>query len=207
MGMKLRKKWDLPSEYRISLAILVAAFFLGGAGGCLFAALSSGEGAQELSAYLSEYMELAGSGQLPRSLWPVLWGQMRVHLAALVLSVTALGAVGLPVLFGAQGFLFSFSVACFCRVFGKIGLFPAFILFGLPALLWAPALFLSGTPGFLSAQKLLRRSLREERGNSPLLNQTFWFRSAACMSLGLAAGLLEYWVLPVLLRAAARIVL
>lgn len=207
MGVKLRKKWDLPSEQRTALAVLGTLFLAGGVGGCLFAALSDGDGAQELSGYLSGYLELAGSGELPHDLWASLWGQVKYPLAAVVLGLTALGTVGLPVLFGVRGFLFSFSAACFVRVFGGRGLIPAFALFGLPALLWAPALFLVGTPGLLTAQKLLRRSLGEERGGPPLLDKSLWVRAGGSIGLSLAAGLLEYWVVPVLLRAAARVVL
>lgn len=208
MRMKLRKKWDLPSEQRAALVVLAIAFLLGGGGGCLFAALSGGAGAQELSGYLAGYLELAGRGELPSRLWPVVWGQVKYQLAAAVLSLTALGTAGLPVLFGVRGFFFSFSVACFLRIFGGRGLFPAFILFALPALLWAPALFLIGTSGLLTAQKLLRRSLGEERGGaSPLLDRDLWVRAGLCVGLGLAAGLLEHWVVPVLLRGSARVVL
>lgn len=207
MGMKLRRKWDLPSEQRTALMILGTLFLLGGGAGCLFAAMSDGAGAGELSAYLAGYLELARGGDLPRELWAVLWGQIKYQLAAVALGLTALGVVGLPVLFGVRGFFLSFSAACFFRVFGGRGMLPAFALFGLPALLWAPALFLSGTPGLLAAQKLLRRSLGEERGGSPLLDRSLWVRAGVSMGLALAAGLLEYWVVPVLLRAAARIVL
>lgn len=207
MGMRLRKKWDLPSEQKAALAILSITFLLGGAAGCLFAALSDGAGAQELSDYLSSYLALAAEGELPRSLWPLLWGELKYLLAAAVLGVTALGTVGLPVLFGVKGFFFAFPLACFFRVFGARGLFPAFVLFGLPALLWAPALFLAGTPGLLSAQRLLRRSLGEERGGLPLLDAAGWLRNGVCAGLSLAAGLLEFWAAPTLLEAAARIVL
>lgn len=207
MGVRLRKKWDLPSEQRAALAILGTLFLLGGGAGCLFAALSDGEGAEELSGYLSGYLELAGGAGAPHDLWASLWGQMKYQLAAVVLGLTALGTVGLPVLFGVRGFLFSFSAACFVRVFGGRGLIPAFALFGLPALLWAPALFLTGTPGLLTAQKLLRRSLGEERGGPLLLDKSLWVRAGGSLGLGLSAGLLEYWVVPVLLRAASRVVL
>ena len=82
---------------------------------------------------------------------------MRFPLAALLMGFTALGVIGLPVLFAVRGFLFSFSVACFCRLFGGAGLIPALFLFGLPALLWAPALFVLGAQGMLGAYGLLRR--------------------------------------------------
>lgn len=200
MGAKLRKKWDLPLERRAALAVLAVAFLLGGGVACLFAALSGGAGAEELGAYLTGYLELAAEGGLPRTLWPVLWGQLKYLLAAFVLGLTALGVAGLPLLFGIRGFFFVFPVACFCRVFGGRGLFPAFFLSGLPALLWAPALFLMGTSGFFSA--LLRRRMGE---GSP--SPTCWYQAGACVCLTLAAGLLEFRVVPVLLRAAARVVL
>lgn len=206
MGLRIRKKWDLLSEQTAALAVLGIAFLLGGGAGCLFAALSSGEGAQELSGYLAGYLALAQSEKLPQSLWLVLWGQLKYPLAALALSVTALGVAGFPLLFGVRGFFLAFSSACFWRIFGPRGLFPAFILFELPALLWAPALFIQGVPGFLSSQRLLRRSLGAGGGGAAL-NGAFWCRVGLCAGLSLGAGLLEYWVVPVLLRAAARFVL
>ena len=114
--MGVRKKWDLPSEHRAALLVLSAVFLLGGGLGCLFAALANEAGAQELADYLADYLSLALDGRLPRGLWVVLWRQLKYLLAALVLGLTALGVVGLPLLFGAQGFAFTFSVACFCRV-------------------------------------------------------------------------------------------
>ena len=198
----MRKKWDLPSEQSGALVVLAIAFLAGGGAGCLLAALCDGAGAEELSGYLSGYLALSLEGGLPRPLWPVLWGQAKYLLAALILGLTALGAAGLPVLFGVRGFFFSFPVSCFCRVFGGRGLFPAFLLFGLPALLWAPALFLTGVPGFLFA----RQQLGENRGGLPL-NGGWWCRAGVCVGLALAAGLLEYWVVPVLLRGAARVIL
>lgn len=203
MGKKLRKKWDLPSEWAAPLAVLAFSFLLGGGLGCLLAALSGGSGAEELSRYLVGYLTLAETEELPRGLWPLLWGQLKYLLAAAVLGLTALGVPGLPVLFGMRGFFFSFPVACFCRVFGGRGLFPAFVLFGLPALLWTPALFLVGVSGLRSAWRQLRRLQGAGGGGPPL--PFGWYRIGVC--LGLAAGFLEFWVVPVLLRAAARVIL
>lgn len=206
MGMRIRKKWDLPSEQGIALAVLSISFLMGGAAGCFLAALSSGAGAEELGAYLSGYLALARDGELPRGLWALLWGQVKYPLAALALGLTALGLAGLPVLFGVRGFLFSFPAACFCRVFGGRGLLPAFVLFGLPALLWAPALFLVGVSSFLSARQLLRRVLGEGCGGFPG-GGAWWCRAGLCLGLAAAAAMLEYWVVPVLLRELARVIL
>lgn len=204
MRVEIRKKWDLPLEQRIALGVLGAAFLLGGAAGCLLASLSGGAGGSELGDYLTGYLELARDGTLPKGLWPLLWGQIKYLLAVLVLGLTALGLAGIPMLFGLRGFFFSFSAACFCRVFGGRGLLPAFFLFGLPALLWVPALFLAGVPGFLSARQMLRRTA----GDGVLaLNGAWWCRAGLCAGLTLTAGLLEYWAVPVLLRAAARVIL
>lgn len=206
MGKRIRKKWDLPSEQGTALAVLALSFLLGGIAGCVLAALADGPGGEELSAYLSDYLALAGEGRLPRSLWSVLWGQLRVLLLALILGITALGVVGLPLTLGTRGFFFAFSSACFCRVFGARGLFPAFALLGLPALLWVPALFLAGVQGFSSARTLLRRGLGDSRGGMPW-SGPYWCRAGLCVGLALGAGALEYWVAPVLLRAAAQLVL
>lgn len=206
MSVEIRKKWDLPLEQRVALAVLSAAFLLGGLLGCLLASLSGGTGAEELGDYLTGYLELAREGTLPRGVMPLLWGQAKYLLAILVLGLTALGLAGIPILFGLRGFFFSFSAACFCRVFGQRGLLPAFCLFGLPALLWVPALFLVGVPGFLSARRLLRRTSGDSRGVISL-NGAWWCRAGLCTGLALTAGLLEYWVVPVLLRAAARVIL
>lgn len=206
MGMRIRKKWDLPSEQCRALAVLAIAFLIGGVAGCILDALAGGAGVEELSRYLVDYLTLTRDGQLSRNLWPVLWGQVKYLLAALLLGLTALGLAGFSVLFAVRGFFLSFPVACFCRVFGNRGLFPAFILFGLPALLWAPALFLMGVSGFLSAQQLLRRYLGEGRGGLPL-SGAYWCRAGLCVGLALATGLLEYWVVPVLLRETAQVIL
>lgn len=206
MGMRIRKKWDLPSEQGAALLVLALSFLAGGLAGCLLAALSNGIGAEELGKYLVDYLSLAEEESLPRDLWPLVWNQIKYLLAALLLGITALGLAGLPILFGVRGFFFSFPVACFFRVFGARGLFPAFILFGLSALLWAPALFAAGVPGFLFARRLLRQALGESR--SELTFHGSWLcRAGLCVGLALAAGLLEYWVVPVLLRAAARVIL
>ena len=205
--MGMRKKWDLPSEQGRALVVLSIAFLIGGVVGCVLVVLSGDAGMDELSRYLVDYLTLSQDGQLSRSLWPVLWGQMKYLLAALILGLTALGMAGFPVLFVVRGFFVSFPAACFCRVFGMRGLFPAFILFALPALLWAPALFLMGVSGFLSAQQLLRRALGEGRGGLSLGGGAYWSRVGLCAGLALAAGFLEYWVVPVLLRETAHVIL
>lgn len=191
---------DWPWPAGGSLPVLGLALLLGGAAGTVLAALAGGDGARELSGYLADYMRLAGRDGIAAGFWPLLWGHLRCLLAALVLGMTSLGAVGLPALFAARGFFFSFSVGCFCRVFGGAGFLPAFALFGLSALLWVPALFLAGVPGLVRARRLMTGGGQSGGGVSG-------GRLALCGGLALAAALTERWVAPVLLRAAARVVL
>ena len=205
MGKK-EVKWDWPWEEGGALAVLSVSFLLGGGAGCLLAALSGGEGASQLCAYLADYLTAVQGTQLSLELWAVLWESGKVLLAALLLGLTALGVIGLPLLFGLRGFFLAFSVACFCRVFGGRGLLPAFALFGLPALLWAPALFLAGVYSLLAARQLLGRALGDGRGGT-IFGGAYWCRAGLCVGLTLASGLLEYWAVPVLVRAAAGAVL
>lgn len=207
MGKRVGRKWDLPWDQGSALGILSACFLLGGVAGCLFAALSDSQGALELGTYLEDYLRLAGEGGLSSGLWPVIWNRLRYLLAALILGATAFGVVGLPILIGVQGFFLSFSVGCFCRVFGGAGLLPAFALFGLPALLWAPVLFLAGVPGLQRSRTLLNRVLHGGGKPAAVYGGELWCRTGLCVGLSFGCALLEYWVVPVLLEACARVVL
>lgn len=207
MGKRVGRKWDLPWDQGSALGLLSVCFLLGGVAGCLFAALSDGQGALELGTYLEDYLLLAGEGGVSGGLWPLLWGRVKYLLAALILGATAFGVVGLPILLGVQGFFLSFSVGCFCRVFGGAGLLPAFALFGLPALLWVPALFLVGVQGLQRSRVLLNRVLSGGGKMAAVYGRELWCRAGLCVGLTVGCALLEYWVVPVLLEACARVVL
>ena len=206
MGRRQRGGLDLQFGQGAVLVLLGVFFAAGGAAGCLFAGMADGEGGASLARYLADYLTLASGGTVERSFWPILWQELRYFAAAAVLGVTALGVIGMPVLFCVRGFFFAFSVACFCRVFGGIGLVPALVLFGLPALLWAPALFLTGVQGLLSARCLLGRGLGDVHAALPF-TPFYWLRIGICGLLTLACALAEYAAVPILLRAAARVVL
>ena len=196
------KRWGaLPPAV---LWMLGGGFGLGGLAGCAVG-LSSGAG-EGLSAYLQDYLTLAAEETASISLLPVLWEQMRFLLLLLLLTFTAVGVVGLPVLFVARGFLFTFPVACFCGVFGAGGLLPAALLFGLPALVWAPAFFVLGVQGFGVSCVLLRRVLGESRCPLPC-DSAFWVRCALCVLTFLLCGVVEFFAVAPLMGAAARAVL
>lgn len=206
MGKREQEKWDLLSGQSAVLGLLCILFFAGGLSGSLFAAFADGEGAQELTEYLTDYFHLIGDGTAQRALLPIMWGQLRYLLVVVILGLTAIGVVGIPLLFCVRGFFLSFSVGCFCRVFGSAGLVPGLAIFGLPALLWGPALFLAGFQGLSSAQCLLRRGFGGERCALPF-SCAYWLRIALCAGLILLCVGVEYGIVPVLLRAAVGFVL
>lgn len=206
MGKRVRGAWYLPSVQGSILLLLSFLFLLGGVAGCLFVSLSQESGAAELRRYLADYMELAGQKTIAREFLPLLWGQIRRLLLVVLLGMTAVGVVGIPLLFCTRGFLFAFSVGCFCRVFGGAGAIPALILFGLPALLWGPAFFLVGLQGMDSARCLLLRGAGGDRNLIPF-SHGYWFRVGLCCAMCLLCAWIEFCVVPVLLGTAAHIVL
>lgn len=188
------------------LAILGTAFLLGGLLGAALVSMIAQSAAEALSGYLCDYLAVGQAGKIAVGFWPMLWEQGRFFLGICVLGLTALGVVGIPVLFGARGFLFAFSVAGFCRAFGPAGLGPALFLFGLPAFLWGPLLFLAGTQCIEGSLFLLRRALGGGREPLPF-GPRYWER-LALWGLGLFLCVaLEFLAAPALLAASARFVL
>ena len=190
----------------VPLAALSACFLLGGALGAVFGGLMSETSAQELADYLSTYFTLAREGGVTVEFWSVAWEQFRLLIAVILLGLTALGAAGIPLLFGVRGFLLAFSVSGLCRVFGAAGLVPALFLFGLPAFVWAPILFLTGGQCLNGAWVLLRRLLLESREPLPFTS-AYWGRLGLWAAAMMVCVMLEYLAAPVLLSAAAKLVL
>lgn len=202
MGKRAQRKWDLLSGQTGAVCALGLAFFLFGLLGVLVVSLEDQAGAEALRLYLVDYLTAFSEGAFRVPFWHILWGRTCTLVLALVLGSTPLGAVGLPLLFGDQGFRFGFSVACFCRAFGGPGLFPAFALFGLPELVWLPLLFLAGTRGLLFVREMLSARRTGWEGSSGL-----WVRLGIYIVLLCVCVLVENMAVPVLLRAAAQVVL
>ncbi len=133
-----------------SLLILGVCFFLGLLSGLLFASL--GQASPELSAYLQDYFRAMGAnGGWRPAIWTVIWDLVRWPLAALVFGFTALGVFCVPALLLARGFLLSYSVSLFLRLFGGGGLLAALAVFGVTALFVLPVLFSVSCDAFRSS--------------------------------------------------------
>ena len=196
--------WDVPAGGALTaLAVVSAAFCLGALAGMLVASQVGGGGQDSLTAYLERYLAAAQSGAAapPRGS-SILWETLRWPVLTFLLGFTALGVVGIPLLFGVRGFLLSFAVSSFVRMFGGAGAILAFFAFGFTGMLSVPALFVLGVQGFASGQELVARAL--SGGKGPLSRgRAYWVRGGLCAAaLGLCM-LLEWWAVPALLGSVA----
>ena len=190
------KKWrlDLLSGHSAALVLLCAFFLLGSVLGCVGAGLfrdEDGTVRQGLAAALSFLSR------------PQLLDCIRCAglfcLIAFALGFSAVGTVGLPVLFACRGFLFCYAVGVFYRLWGFSGLSVALVLFALPALFWLPALFALGAQGLPASWSLARR--RAGKGSAASIRfRSFWPRCSVCALLIFLCSCVEFFCVPALMR-------
>ena len=195
-------RFDFLSGDLVAVLLLGLSFLAGGAVGCIAVAGIDGTSGAALQDYLQAYLTLASMQGIEVPFLPLLWEQVRYSFFVLLFGFTAIGILGIPVLFAVRGFLFSFSVSCFCRLFGLAGMIPAMFLFGLPALLWTPAFFVLGTQAIRSAYALFY-SRSEERYKPPLWKGNDWIRIGLCVGALILCAAFEYLVLPTLIKASS----
>lgn len=196
--------WDVPKDGVVpALAILSVCFFAGGLAGCLLAARVGGAGETSLNDYLEAFLLAAQEGAVDIPvLWSQIWDTLRWPLFTLLLGFTALGVLGLPVLFGVRGFLLAFSIASFVRAFGSAGWLLACLVFGIGGVLSLPVLFIMGVQSLLSARALAARVRGDGKGRV-LWGRACLIRCAMCGGAICVCILLERTVVPALLTGAA----
>ena len=184
------------------VAAVGGCFLLGGVLGCLLGTYTGEIAAGEVEAYLRDFMELARAREVSWSVPSVIWSSIRWLLVCVIFGLTAVGVGILPLLFGLRGLLMTFGISCFVRVFGGVGLLPAALLYGIPALLWIPGFLVLGGICLRRSYSTLRKSGGGKLGG---LNQEM--RAVLCVS-GVLLALsfaFECGMLPRLLAAAAHI--
>ena len=208
MRKRMIKIWDLSSAEVISaLLILSAAFLLGAFAGCALAARVGGGGSDALVSYLEGYLVVASEGEISPPNWiSLLWSTMRWPLLTFILGLSALGLLGIPVLFLMRGFLMSFAIASFFYMLGGSGLLMAAVVFGVSGLIAIPVFFVLGVQGFLSAGMMASR-LAGDAGRGSCLDRTYFARSGFCaLALGVCVCL-EYLAVPALLQWLAQLLI
>lgn len=207
MRKRIVRFWDMPPGHAApALVLLSAAFAAGALAGLLMAARVDGGGQESLGSYLHAYLEAAKTGgAVPPELAPALWESARWPLLTLLLSFTVLGVVGIPAVFVVRGFLLSFAVSSFVRIFGAAGAILAFFAFGFSGTISLPVLFVLGVQGLLSALNLAGRTAGGGRGPVVLRDRAFWMRVGLCAGGLILTALLECWAVPVLLASVAEL--
>lgn len=196
---------DLPwAAWLPALLPLTISFLAGTIAGCLLAGGVARAENGALAAYIEGYLSAARGGALtvPSAL-SILWDTLRWPLLTWVMAFTALGLIGIPLLFAARGFLLAFAVASFVRVLGGAGSILAFLLFGLTGLFTIPVLFVLGAQGLAACRVLGGRLLGGKRRPAAPYNRAYFFRCGICLAVLLLCVCLEQTMLPALLSAVA----
>ncbi len=208
VGRAVGGTWNVPEERILpALAVVSVSFLLGGLAGCLMSTFVEGAGQESLRSYLEGFLVTAqaGGGNLP-ALAAQLWDILRWPVLALLLGFTALGVLGLPVLFAIRGFLLAFSIAAFVRIFGSAGCLLAFLVFGVGGGVSLPVLFVLGVQSLTAARTLASRFLGEGKAPSPY-GRAYFLRCGGCAAALCVCILLERFAVPALVSGAAGLVL
>lgn len=187
--------------------VLVGCFFLGGLLGCVVTSMTEQSGQVALEEYLLAYFSQLVEGGIELKFLSTAWAAIKVPLAAFLLGFTFLGVIGLPILFGLQGFLFTFSVSALGKLFGMEGMLPAFFLFCLPALVWVPVLFLLGLQSFQASLAQISKMFLGGKSGDRVYPTGYFRRVMLCFGGVAFLVLLEYFVLPSLLVASVSAVM
>ena len=153
-----------------------------------------------MTEYLNRYWIILEQGTGSLRFFPVLWRVVYTHVAAFLLGLTALGVVGIPVLFGVRGLCLCYACSVLVRLMGWRGLLLGMCLFGVSAVFWLPSLFELGITGFACSYGLMRRVTGEGRYPLPLSTGRYWIRCGVCFGLALVGAAMEYLLVPVLAR-------
>ena len=197
---------DQDSSFRGCLILLAVFFSLGIFLGQVLSGRVPASAAEELSQYLSSYLRLNGTQDLPILSAMLLY--FRYPLLAFLLGFASLGIVLLPLCAVAYGFSLSFSVCCFTAAFGKNGILLALCVFGLRCLISIPCFFLLAVPSFSGAAALAALSLSRGKRQQPFRRGGRWWLRLGIVSIVLLSGVFtEVFLTPRLLDAALRRIL
>lgn len=193
---------------RISLLFVSVSFCLGGLSGCLLAASVSGNGSAALLAYITEFLAAAQSGALEMpGLLSALWTVLRWPLAVVLLGCTAIGVVGIPLLFFLRGFLLSFCISAFVVALGSSGAVFAFLLLGVGSLITIPILFILGTQSLMLASQAKERGKkgRGKRAFQALNDPNHAIGTMFCLIALIFTILWEAYFVPIIVSGASKL--
>lgn len=193
------------SELQSALFCLTVCFTVGIVGGCVFAGHLGADTQTRLLDYFCTYFAVLGGDETAvSSSLSAVWEIIRWPLLTFVLGFTALGVIGLPVVFSVRGFLLSYAVAVLVRLYGVTGLAISLAVFGVSGFLVLPALFTLGVDSFRGAGAMAVKLMGDGRRGFPPGRGRI-FRAGCCGALLAVAAALQLQLTPALLAAAAKL--
>jgi hypothetical protein len=197
---------DSQKQNNTALYLLTAGFFLGGLFGCIFASSVSGNGSLALSSYIQNFLSASRDGTLHMpGVLASAWSILRWPLITILLSFSALGVIGIPVLFFIRGFLFAFCISSFVQVLGKTGLLIVFVLLGPESLLSIPVLFIFGIQGLILAVKIKEKKSKPKPLRPYINNPSVALRNAICIFILICCIVWEILFAPMLLSWVTKL--
>lgn len=179
-------EWKQPL---IRLLFLAFFFFAGVILGQVFSSRVPDATGDELTRYLTDFLELGEEDPSPRTVLSAAALYVRYPLAAFLLSFASIGVLLLPLVTGAFGFFLSFSVCCFTASFGPDGVLLALAVFGLRCAVTLPCYFLLAVPALERSTALACLSLGGGRRTVPVLYGREWWSRLAAIFGALLAGM------------------
>ena len=185
--------------------VLGCCFLLGCLLGILFSTDLSSETAGEISEYLSDYFHLMECGKLSKSPLRTLWSHGKWVALCAAAGFSVPGILLLPVLICFRGFLLSFAISCFVCLFGRAGVVPSVIFFGIPAFLWMPALYVTACAAFeCSARRIAMK--QENLQPTAVLGRKFYTSVLLSILMLIMCVCVECRLVPMLLPAVAEMI-
>lgn len=176
-------------------AVNTAAFAVGALGGFLLCGWLLNRGYLVAELLLKGYPLALDARVGTVSFWESLWDVGRWPLLIWLLGSTALGRWMVPLVFAVRGFFLSYAVAGLSMA-AQGGVLLAFCLFGLGSLISLPLFFLLGSQSWEMAGRI-RGQLFATLSDYP---REYWLRSLIVLAGVFLCAMVEYQLLPVLLR-------
>lgn len=186
----------------LALAVNSLGFLLGAGVGFLLAGWLVEGGLLVFEGLLPGWRRVAEEGGGSVTLGAPWWDVGRWPLLVWLLGFVSWGKWLVPVTFALRGFFFSYCVTGLCGSLRWSGLLLALLLFGLGGLISLPVFFALGARSWDRAMGIGEGLLISRRDIPP----RDWLADGLALGILTILALLEYWLLPPLLRAILPVI-
>jgi len=206
VNRRYKRGKDGPDKRRFSILMFLSGSYLIGIGlGCLFASYLKIDLKNPLMTYLNEYLTLVEEKNVAfPAFLSVYWEIIRWPIGAALFGITLLSVGVIPCIFAARGFLMSYTVSMFLRLYSIRGLVPAAAFLGISSLISVISLFEIGIESFSyglnlcnSKSELNERSRAQKKVLTHFLITILWAGAGA---------ILCSWITPHLLCFTAEFI-